>query len=82
MSACVKRQVIDPCSARINEIQLQLDLAKSNSDREIEILKRQIQAKNERLSKFNQIDGKGDLRSNTWKDSKDHPIKSNEDWMK
>lgn len=82
LAACAKRQIIDPCVQLKKEMDARISSLQMEHQKSITYLTNEIEKRNERLSKFNQIDGQGNLRSNTWKDSKDHPIKTNEEWMK
>lgn len=83
LAACAKRQIIDPCVQIKKEMDARISSLQMEHQKSITYLTNEIEKRNERLSKFNQIDGQGNLRSNTWKsDPNQAPLTGNEPWMK
>lgn len=79
---CASRPQVKTYESELKTLQEQCDQASAQYDLQIYLLEQDLKAKNERLSKFNQIDGQGHLRDNTWKGHVDKPIKGFQDWMK
>lgn len=78
-TACVPKK---QCLSKLTELQTQCDQASQQYDELIKKLEADLKLKNERLSKFNQINQDGTLRDNTWKGDVTKPVKGNEPWLK
>ena len=86
LSGCVRKSTYlkekESHQSEMKRLQDECYQAYSQYDLQTNLLESEIKEKDERLSKFNQIDAQGRLKTNTWKIEKDKPLTGKEEWMK